>query len=164
VTVTKKTYEKISALNKVYKPLFTRAKKCRLMLQAKNVDARFVWANGHYEEYKHKYIREDYPIPVIEAEGVGDVGFNITGCFYEGYFSKDKLLSFDFDVLKDIKHLALYGESDYLTDIYNSDTGVGDVKQLIQNSTENNIAVGFPFPYKDLEKTVNMLILLTSPR
>ncbi len=162
--MTKNTYEKILSLNKTYKPLISRAKKCRELFNKKNVSARLVWANGHYEEYKRKYIREDYPIPIIEAEGIGDVGFNITECFYEGYFPKEKLLGFDFDILKKIKNLAIYGESDYLSDIYNSEKKNSDIKQLIQNSSEANIAIAFPFAYKDVEAVLDTLLILTSPQ
>ncbi len=134
------------------------------MFQDKNIPARFVWANGHYEEYGCKYIREDYPIPIIEIDGVGDVGFNINGCFYEGYFPKEKLLTFDFGILQDVKNLTLYGESDYLSDIYNSENKDADIKQLVQDSAEVNIAIGFSFSFKELESTVNALLLLTSPQ
>lgn len=160
----KKTYEKITRLNRVYTPLINRAERCRQLLQDRNKASAFVWANAHFESYKGKYICEKYPIPVVEIEGIGDIGFNINGCFYEGYFSKEDLLNFDYEIIRDIKSFALYGENDYLNDIYNYRMNFDEIKELIENSAQTNIAISFAFKYKDIEQTLDALILLTSSR
>jgi len=156
----KKCYEKILNLNSTYSPLIKRAKRCQSILQNKGINSKFVWANNHYEEYKGKYICEAYPIPIIEIDDIGDIGFNIDTCFYEGYFSKEQLLSFNFDILKEIGYFALYGEKDYLNDIYNTNMNYDDIYQLLQNSSENHIAISFAFKPNELDKTIEFLIKL----
>lgn len=118
--MSKSTYEKVIQLNSTYKPLLKRAAKCQVLLKSANKTTKFVWANNHYEKYNGKYVCEAYPIPVVEIEGIGDVGFDLNDCFYKGYFAKEKLLVMDLDLLKEIGYFALYGESDCLNDIYNS--------------------------------------------
>ncbi len=156
----KKSYEQILNLNNTYSPLIKHANKCQQLVESKGINSKFVWANNHFEEYKGKYICESYPIPIIEIEGIGDIGFNIDTCFFEGYFSKEKLLSFDFEILKEVGYFALYGEKDYLIDIYNTNMKCNDINQLLQNSTENNIAIGFAFKSSKLDKIIELLIKL----
>ena len=158
----KKVYEKVLDLNKTYIPLIKHAKSCQTILKNKNIDSKYLWANNHYEEYRKNFICESYPIPVIEIKGIGDIGFNIGSCFYEGYFSKERLLSFDFNLLRRFDTLTMYGENNYLEDIYNSQMNNADIKELIYGSNETNIAINFGFKYKDLERIIDTLIKLTS--
>lgn len=137
------------------------AKKCMGLLKDKEITSRLVWANNHYEKYNEEYICMVYTIPIVEIENIGDIGFNIDKCFYEGYFKKEQLLHFNLKLLKFLDEYVLYGESDYLNDIYNSQMLDKDIKQAIIDAKDHTIAIGFDFSYKDLEKTIELLIHLT---
>ncbi len=157
----KKSYEKILQLNSIYSPLINYAQKCQALLKTKSINSRFVWANNHYEEYDGKYICETYPIPIIEIDEIGDIGFNLNECFYEGYFNKEKLISFNYEILKEVGYFSMYGESDYLTDIYNTNMICGDIIPLLKNSPEDHIAINFAFKPQEIDKIIEILIRFT---
>ncbi len=156
----KNEYEKVIELNNIYAPLIKQAKKCQEFCKDKTT--KFIWANNHYEKYANKFICEEYPIPIIEIQNIGDIGFNLNECFYEGYFKKEELLKFNFNYIKSFKSFSLYGEQNCLNDIYNSNMNFNKIKQLIEDSNENLIAINFSFKYKEIENVLKTLDLLTS--
>jgi len=159
IFIKKSFYKKIIKLNSLYQPLVNQSKCCQQLFEHKNKITKFVWANNHYQKFKNNYVCEIYPIPVIEIQNIGDIGFNFDNCFFEGYFKKDKLLKFNFEQFKNLKNFSLYGEKDFLTDIYNSTMPFDCIKNNIQNSLEEKIAINFEFKFQNLNKIVNFLVL-----
>lgn len=129
-------------LNAIYRPLEEKRAEVQDALRLLGLPVASAYYNGHYQKDKDgDYVRNDYPIPVVEVTGLCDIEIEPDFLFVSAKRTRESALSYDFTRLQSYSY-EVYGVQDYLTDYARE-----DVKESIRNSAETEIGFSFSFPF-----------------
>lgn len=136
-------------LNQVYAPLRGRAVRLTQALARNGMEAKWGWYANHSIKVDGEYQTEEFPIPVIEAEGLCDIGLNLDECWLEFQLPREVALEFDWGRLPE--NIEVYGVERYLVDFYTAGMDRAGTAGRIAESTERavNIALSFPPDVED---------------
>ena len=136
-------------LNAIYRPLESKRGAVQDALRPLGLRVASAYFNGHYQKDEDgDYVRNDYPIPVVEVTGLCDIEIEPDGLFVSASLSRDRALAYDFNRLRGYVY-EVYGVQDYLTDYAGE-----DVKEAIRNSAEREIGFSFSFPFETEGETL----------
>ena len=149
-------------LNKFYKNLDDKANQIKDSLIKNGFSVKKGYFNGHYldKDSSGNYVKDFYPIPVLEVEGLCDIEIggdclnissktSIKNAFHLDY---EKFLGYSFDV---------YGVVDYLSDYYKSGEDIAKLYMNLKASKENEIGFAFNF-FKNVttDEILEVMVLL----
>lgn len=131
-------------LNAVYAPLWDRAVRLTGALNQAGFEVTWGWYAGHSVLIDGGWQTEAFPIPVVEAAGLFDAGFNLDGCWLEFQLSRAAALVFRWDQLPEGAEVC--GVEDYLLDFYHARMDVDGIAGRIADSQEQAVTVALAFP------------------
>lgn len=130
-------------LNAIYRPLEAKRGLVQDALRPLGLRVASAYYNGHYQKDEDgDYVRNDYPIPVVEVMGLCDIEIEPDHLAVSATMTRERALAYDFDRLRGYAY-EVYGVQDYLADYAGE-----DVKAAIRNSAEREIAFSFYFPFE----------------
>lgn len=136
-------------LNAIYRPLETKRAAVQDALRPLGLRVASAYYNGHYQKDQDgDYVRNDYPIPVVEVTGLCDIEIEPDHLSVSAKLTRERALAYDFSHLRAYTY-EVYGVQDYLTD-YAGET----VKDAILGSAEREIGFSFSFPFETEGKTL----------
>lgn len=136
-------------LEAIYRPLEAKRAAVQDALRPLGFRVASAYYNGHYQkDADGDYVRNDYPIPVVEVTGLCDIEIEIDHLFVSATMARERALEYDFDRLRGYTY-EVYGVQDYLTDYAGE-----DVKEVIRNSAEREIGFSFSFPFETNGETL----------
>ena len=132
-------------LNEFYKNLDDKAEQIKDLLKRKGFKAEKRYYNGHYnKDASGNYVKDYYPVPVIEVEGVCDieiVGMHIN---ITTKTSIKNAIEFNYEKLSEY-YFEVYGVVDYLSDYYKSGDDIVKLYKNLETCNEKEIGFGFSF-------------------
>ena len=132
-----------SLLNEIYKELDLKALEISSVFHC-----TFGYYNRHYsKDDAGNYETEYFPIPVIAIKGICDIEIGLNQISVTTKLTRNKVLSYDFDRVKDYSFEA-YGTENYLEDFYISGDTIDNMIENIMKSREENIFFSFYFSYE----------------
>lgn len=131
-------------LNSVYEPLYRRARSLCAALVSADCPAQWNWYALHSVRRGDEWQTEYFPIPVITAAGVCDVGLELDNIFLEGKLSREQAMEADFSALS--WPFELYGSEDYLLDFYRPGMPMEDLRDRIAQSSETAVGLQLTLP------------------
>lgn len=131
-------------LNQIYAPLQGRACRLTRALAKKGVEASWGWYANHSVRVDGAYQTEEFPIPVVEAAGLCEIGLDLDGCWLEFQLPRAAALAFDWGALPE--GLEVYGAEDYLLDFYLAGMDMAGIAGRIMESTEQTVNAALFFP------------------
>lgn len=110
---------------------------------------------NHYIKIDGKWTLQNYPLPVFTIEGIGDIGVNLDGIFFEKIIEKEQMTEKVFKILKTAhSNLEVYGFENCLSDF--------KMYEDIQKSPENKIQIGLLFDFETKAATILQTCLKVS--
>lgn len=134
----------LDRMNTVYGPLARRARELTRRLGEAGLTAHWGWYAFHSVRVDGTYETEEFPIPVVSVEGLGDVGFDLDSVFLELQIPRKTALAFDYGRLPE--GAEVYGAEDYLGDFYRPGMGTAEVVRRIEESREQTVCIAVSFP------------------
>lgn len=136
-------------LNGIYAPLHGRARRLTGALAQRGVEASWGWYANHSVKVDGRYQTEEFPIPVVEAGDLCEIGLDLDGCWLEFQLPRGTALVFGYERLPE--GFEVYGVEQYLTDFYTAGMDRAGIAGRIAQSTEQavNIALSFPPDVED---------------
>lgn len=131
-------------LNGIYAPLHGRARRLAGSLLQRGVEASWGWYANHSVQVEGEYQTEEFPIPVVEAGALCEIGLDLDGCWLEFQLSREAALAFGWEQLPE--DAQVYGVEHYLTDFYTAGMDKAGIAGRIGRSTEQAVSVALPFP------------------
>ena len=108
------------------------------------------WYNGHYHKDDNgTWIREPYPIPIIEVKGFCDIEIQFDKISISAKLKRNTALAYSFEKFDGYEFEA-YGVKDYLADFYHAGQTIKEMKDNIRACDEKEIGFSFIFPF-DIE-------------
>lgn len=92
----------------------------------------------------NEWVTEQYPIPVITVNQLGDIGIDLEHYFLELVLTRSQALNFDFNALSSYQ-FEVYGMEVYLNDFYNENIPLESIRTNILKSKELQIGVSIYF-------------------
>lgn len=132
--------ERFETLNSIYKPLHERAKSIIDELKKNNYKFEWGYFGQHYIKHNDNWLVEYFPIPVIDVNGICDIGIDLEHIFIEYKMLKQKALNYDFNKLTKYK-FEVYGVENYLNDFYNAEMDLNNIKNRILESEEKEVGI-----------------------
>jgi len=132
--------EKFETLNSIYKPLHERAKSIINELKKNNYKFGWGYFGQHYIKHNNNWLVEYFPIPVIDVNGICEIGIDLEHIFIEYKMLKQTALKYDFNKLTKYK-FEVYGVENYLNDFYNAEMDLNDIKSRISESEEKEVGI-----------------------
>lgn len=131
-------------LNEIYAPLSRRAAELTQALNRRGIAAKWGWYHNHSVKVDGAYQTEEFPIPVVEAGGLCEIGLDPDGCWLEFQLPREAALALDWARFPE--GFEVYGVEQYLTDFYTAGMDRAGIAGRIARSTEQavNIALSFP--------------------
>lgn len=106
------------------------------------------WYSGHFHKGANgDWVRESYPIPVIEVKGICDIEISFDKISVSAKLKRTKALEYSYDKISKYAFEA-FGVDDYLCDFYGSGMTFGELKANISRSEETEIGFAFYFPFE----------------
>lgn len=146
--------EKFETLNSIYKHLYEHTKSIVNELNKHNYICEWGYFGQHYIKHNKNWLLEYFPIPVIDVNGICDIGIDLEHIFIEYKLLKQTALKYDFNKLTKYK-FEVYGSEDYLNDFYNAEMDLNSVKSRIMDSEENDIGISI---FLDINANVKEII------
>ncbi|MBU5438735.1 DUF3201 domain-containing protein [Tissierella sp. MSJ-40] len=106
-----------------------------------NLQVNYGLFNGHYIKINGRYEYQKYPIPVVAIEGIGDIGFNINGIWFEFFIDKVEFNKVDIENLISRYKVEIYGGNNCLIDFYTEGKSVSDISHNIDISDEETVGI-----------------------
>lgn len=131
------------ALNKTYKDLYDRAMALCTPLKNQGYSLKWGYYAFHSVKVKNEYVTEYFPIPVINVNGICDVGFDLDCVFVEAMLYREEAIEFNFSTIP--YNFEAYGATEYLQDFYNNNMDLEGINKRIEESKEQEIGIGFEF-------------------
>jgi len=132
--------EKIEELNSIYKPLYERTKSILDELKKNGYKCKWGYFGQHYIKHNNNWIVEYFPIPVIDVNGICDIGIDLDHIFIEYKMLKQTALECDFNKLTKYK-FEIYGVENYLNDFYNAEMDLNNINSRILESEEKELGI-----------------------
>ena len=136
--------DKLKTLNEIYIEINQKKKELIHFLKENGFQYRCGYYNQHSVKVDEEWITEEYPIPVISIEDIGDLGIDINHIFLEIVVTKEQALAFDFEKFKPYR-FEVYGVENFLSDFYNATLPLQDIHERIRISNEDSIGISFFF-------------------
>ena len=137
----------IEALNRLYYCMELKQQELFQGLLHCVFELKCGYYNGNYHKgIDGKYIRESFPIPVIEVKGCCDVEINLKDITVSTKLTKQKALEYNYDKFKEYS-FEVYGVEDYLQDFYKPGMAIEELKTAIKKSEEKEIGFSFKFDF-----------------
>ena len=131
-------------LNEVFGPLAEGAGKLTKTLQEEGGSATWGWYAFHSIKVEGEYATEEFPIPVVTAEEICDVGFDLDQIFVELRLPREKALTLDYRKLA--PGAEVYGAEEFLEDFYHEGMEIGEICRRIRESGETTVCIAGTFP------------------
>lgn len=131
-------------LNRVYAPLSRRARELKSALEKAGIPAAWEWYAFHSVKVEGEYVTEEFPIPVVTAAGLCDVGFDLDHIFLELQLPRERALALDYGKLP--PEAEVYGAEAYLEDFYHPGMDRGEIVRRIEESGEATVCITGNFP------------------
>lgn len=146
--------EKFEILNSIYKPLYEKTKLIQVELKKNNYKFEWGYFGQHYIRHNENWLLEYFPIPVIDIDGICELGIDLEHIFIEYKILKETAIEYDFNKLSKYK-FEVYGVENYLNDFYNEKMNLNDIKSLILESEEREIGISI---FLDVETSVEDIL------
>lgn len=134
----------LEQLNEIYAPLSHKARELRKALEAEGIHASWGWYAFHSVKVEGEYQTEEFPIPVVTAGEVCDLGLDLDRIFLELQLSRERALTLDWEKLS--PEAEVYGAEAYLEDFYHPGMDMGDIRRRIEESGEATVCITGNFP------------------
>lgn len=131
-------------LNSTYEKMNQKRNEIVKHLKSQGYQYKCGYYSHHAVKVNNEWITEEYPIPVITVEGIGDIGIDLKHIFFEMIITRSKALIFDFSKLEAYK-FEIYGVDNYLEDFYNESMSLQLVHKKIEESKEESIGISLFF-------------------
>ena len=131
-------------LNSAYAALGRRASALKVALTEAGERASWNWYAYHSTLIDGEYRVEEFPIPVVEVEGLCDIGFHMDEIFVEFRLSFDHAFGFDFGQLP--QPFEVYGAEDYFHNFYTDGMDPDGIAARIMGSGEQEVCVSINLP------------------
>ncbi len=136
---------KEAIINSVYSTLENKCLEISRQLSTLHPGLTWGWYNGHYHKnIKKEWVREAYPIPVIELKGICDIEVSLEKFTISTKLKREDAIDFNFNKFGGY-FFEVYGVNDYLNDFYTEDCTFEDMKNNIVNSSEEEIGLSISF-------------------
>lgn len=136
--------DKLKTLNEIYIEINQKKKELIHFFKEKGFQCRCGYYNQHSVKVDDEWITEEYPIPVISIEDIGDLGIDINHIFLEIVVTREQALTFDFGKFESYR-FEVYGVENFLNDFYNNTLPLQEIHERIRKSNENSIGISFFF-------------------
>lgn len=136
--------DSIKILNEIYTVINQKKKELTKVFHEKGILSRCGYYNQHSVKIDGEWITEEYPIPVITIEQVGDLGIDLSHIFLEIVVAREQALKFNFHKLEHFRY-EVYGIENYLNDFYNDTIPLTEIKDRIEKNNEDFIGISFFF-------------------
>ncbi|GAA0694111.1 MULTISPECIES: hypothetical protein [Clostridium] len=137
-------------INSIYENAENAYKK---LSESEKIKCTYTICKGNYIKIGSEYRYQHYGIPIIVIEGVGDIGFNMDGIFFEFFLDRDELANMDFNEISN-RHVEIYGAEDCSVDYYKIGDKLRNVKRKIEGSTENSFGIAFYYNSYDVDRDI----------
>lgn len=134
----------LEQLNGLYAPLSRKARELKKALESEGVPATWGWYAFHSVKLEGEYVTEEFPIPVVTAGEVCDIGFDLDQIFLELQLPRERALTLDWGKLS--PEAEVYGAEEYLEDFYHPGMDRGDIRRRIEESGEATVCITWNFP------------------
>lgn len=142
------TEKELTDINTAYHSLESKQAELVCALSHRIFEVVSGWYNGHYHKDEHeKWVRESYPIPVIDVKGLCDIEIPFDKITISTKLKRNAALEYSFKKFAGCEFEA-YGVDDYLTDFYHPGQTVQDLKENIRGCDEKEIGFSFVFPFE----------------
>ena len=131
-------------LNGIFGALSAGAGKLTKTLQEEGLSAFWGWYAFHSVKVEGEYVTEEFPIPVVTAGEVCDVGFDLDQIFVELRLPRERAL--DLDYRKLAPGAEVYGAEEFLEDFYHEGMELGKICGRIRESGETTVCIAGTFP------------------
>jgi hypothetical protein len=136
--------DKLKTLNEIYLEINQKKKDFIHFFKENGFQYRCGYYNQHSVKVNDEWITEEYPIPVITIEQLGDLGIDINHIFLEIVVTREQALELDFGKFEPYR-FEVYGVENFLNDFYNSTLPLQDIHERIRISDEESIGISFFF-------------------
>lgn len=136
--------DKLKTLNDIYLEINQKKKELIHFFKDNEFQYRCGYYNQHSVKVNDEWITEEYPIPVISIEQVGDLGIDINHIFLEIVVSREQALVLDFEKFE-LYRFEVYGIENFLNDFYNNTLLLQGIQERIRKSDEESIGISFFF-------------------
>lgn len=131
-------------LNKIYYAVEIKANEITAGLRKRTFETKSGWYNGHYSKNeKGEYIKDHFPIPVIEIKGLCDIEIGFKEITISAKLKRETALTYSFEKIE--TPFEAYGVEDFLADYYNEGMSLNQLRENIRSSKEKEIGVSFLF-------------------
>lgn len=153
--------ELLNELNAAYYRLEMKQAEMIRALFHRIFELEYGWYNGHYHKGDNdNWIRESYPIPVIDVKGLCDIEIQFDKISISAKLKRSAALTYSFEKFSGYEFEA-YGVEDYLADFYHAGLTMQEMKDNIRFCNEKEIGFSFIFPFevdcKQIFEFVNLL-------
>ena len=133
-------------LNNFYKNLDDKASQIKKILDKNGFRVEKGYFNGHYynKDAAGNYVKDYYPIPVIEVKGLCDIEIVGTHINISTKTSIKNAIHFEYEKLADY-YFEVYGVIDYLADYYKSGEDIVKLYKNLEACDEKEIGFAFSF-------------------
>lgn len=132
-------------LNEIYCPLYMKSAEILSRFCRRTFEAELNWYCGHYsKDGGGQYTMDYFPIPVISVKGLCDIETGLDRISVSAKLKREKALSYPYEDFEGIP-FEVYGVEDYLSDYYNSDMTLEQLRENIAKSGEKEIGFAFDF-------------------
>ena len=137
----------MEALNKLYYRMELKQQELFQGLYHRVFELKCGFFNGNYHRNKAgEYVREAFPIPIVEVRGYCDVEINVEDITVSTKLAKQKATEYNYDKLNGYS-FEVYGVEGYLDDFYKPGMTTKELQEAIKNSKEKEIGFSFRFKY-----------------
>lgn len=145
---TSETDDFMEAVNATYYRLEMKQAQIAQALFHRIFEVESGWYSGHYHKGANgNWVRESYPIPVVEVKGLCDIEISFDKISVSTKFKRAKALEYSYDKISKYSFEA-FGVDDYLCDFYGSGMTFEELKVNISRSEETEIGFTFYFPFE----------------
>lgn len=156
---------KILEFHNFYNRIYEDAENILKKLNKLSYNAKLGSFNNHYIKCKNSYLHQNYYMPVISIENIGDICFNIDGISFEFYLSKEELLMLtELEALltQFKQELNIYEYEDCTNDIYIINDTKEELLQKIKKSKDKKFGVSIDCSNLENGKIINTFNIVCS--
>lgn len=150
--------EFLRELDAAYLPLEQKRSALLRALSGRPCTLQCGWYNGHYSRAEDGGYRMDhYPIPVIEVRGCCDIEIGFGSIGISTKLSRADALERDFAKFSGVP-FEVHGVDDFLADFLLPGMTLGQMRENIRASGEEDIGFSFTLPFETPEERVAAFI------
>lgn len=140
-----KKEEKINLLNKIYKPIITKANDILKEVIKTQPNAKLSFYNGHYTNIGKDFCLEHFPLPVIDINQDATMVVDFDGANYECYYKKQFIQNLSPTTFKFLTEhgFACYPYENCSIDLYKKGMSLEEFLAIIKNCNYSSYAINF---------------------